>query len=222
MRRERLFVEQVPTRHGVSPENQKVSVIFSHSIGKWCRNPPAAVQRRTALRSGFANGEDVKHLQILQIENNNSGLGALHRSLETASTQRTGISPQITPTYSSIGQRAQHLLPAALALPTGQLGSHCSEWLWRWAPWGLHGWREEDSAPGPVSTQAAASPSTTAVQCLSESQQHFAPSLKCTLTMPYSLGVVEGGMHSHHDAEGHRFALNGSSCVAKPHASSHS
>lgn len=75
MRRERLFVEQVPTRHGVSPENQKVSVIFSHSIGKWCRNPPAAVQRRTALRSGFANGEDVKHLQILQIENNYSGPG---------------------------------------------------------------------------------------------------------------------------------------------------
>lgn len=143
----------------------------------------------------------------------------MHCSLETASTQHTGIYPlKITPTYSSIGQSAQHLLPAAPALPTGQLGSHCCEWLWRWAPWGLQGWREEDSASGPVSTQAATSSSTTAVQCLSEPQQHLVPSLKYTLTMPYSLSAVEGGMHSDHAAERHLFALIGS-C---PHASSHS
>lgn len=74
MRRERLFIEQVPTSHGISPENQKVSIISPHSIGRWCRNPPAAV-RRTALRSGFANALEVKHLQILQTENDDSGPG---------------------------------------------------------------------------------------------------------------------------------------------------
>lgn len=35
MRRERLFVEQVPTSNGISPENQKVSLISPHSRGRW-------------------------------------------------------------------------------------------------------------------------------------------------------------------------------------------
>lgn len=155
----------------------------------------------------FAEGEDTKHLHLAHIETYYSRQRPWPRDPAPHSWEphhRTSISSSVDNPKSShsLRQGVQHLLPAALVLPTGQFDSHFT-----WVALELDTLGSPQTALGTLrlegkgmalcsclkSTQAATYPSPIDPKPQSKTQSLFAPSLKYSQMMPSSWGEEEEG-----------------------------